>query len=358
MKTALYIIGNSIIHNNALKEYIFRQILEKKCQVDAVFLLRDNEKNFVFDIESMDLSYTNIIIICDKKLFHTLSKMVATISEDALITKDELLIPSSYYSVCKSGFSLESKDRMVTMQFIEEEFEELLVEPLYEFKEFYLLRIDTESTKLLLSPIADSFGLKLEIEKQSEGITKCTIFSNSFGYVDEFLNSVQNLFGNKLIKDSSLFVFAINKLLEKSWKITFAESCTGGSLAYEFVKVPGCLGVLDGSVVSYSDAIKNGWLKVENDTLRLFGAVSSECVEQMLEGALRLSGADVAVAISGIAGPEGGSKEKPVGTVFVGAASRDGRKSINRLNLKGDREYIQKKALYGGMSVLFEVLLD
>lgn len=358
LKTALYIVGNSIIHNNELKEYIFRQIHQKKCQIDALFLFRDGEKNFIFDIESLDLAYKNIIIICEKKLFHTLSKMIATISEDTLTAKDELLVPSGSYSVCQSGFSIESKDRMITLQYLEEQFDELLIEPLYESKEFYLLRIDPESAKLLISPLADSFGLRLEIEKQSEGITKCIIFSNSFGYIDEFLGSVKNLFGSKLIENSNLFAFSIDKLLEKNWTITFAESCTGGALAYEFVKIPGCSDVLEGSVVSYSNGIKNRWLKVENDTLKLFGAVSSECVEQMLEGALRLSGADIAVAISGVAGPTGGSKEKPVGTVFVGAASRDGRKSINRLSLKGDREYIQKKSMYGAMSVLFEVLLD
>ncbi len=100
--------------------------------------------------------------------------------------------------------------------------------------------------------------------------------------------------------------------------VTFAESCTGGKLASTFSEVSGLSRVFNGSVVSYSNGIKAQWLGVKESTLNRYGAVSRECVAEMLDGVLKLSSADCAVAISGIAGPTGGTLEKPVGTVFIG----------------------------------------
>ncbi len=98
-------------------------------------------------------------------------------------------------------------------------------------------------------------------------------------------------------------------------KIVVAESCTGGLVAAALTEVPGSSAVLDRGFVTYSNEAKNEMLGVSKDIIEAFGAVSVACVYAMAQGALARSKADVAVAISGIAGPDGGSPEKPVGTV-------------------------------------------
>ncbi|GGD51022.1 nicotinamide-nucleotide amidohydrolase family protein [Erythrobacter arachoides] len=104
--------------------------------------------------------------------------------------------------------------------------------------------------------------------------------------------------------------------------IALAESCTGGLVAAALTEVPGSSAVLDRGWVTYSNAAKQAELGVPRDIIDAFGAVSVACVYAMAQGALANSGADVAVAISGIAGPDGGSELKPVGTVVFGKAVR------------------------------------
>lgn len=104
---------------------------------------------------------------------------------------------------------------------------------------------------------------------------------------------------------------------DKGFSVGFAESCTGGLLSSELSKIPGISRVFKGSVVSYANEVKVKILGVNPKSLNDFGAVSGEVATQMLNGALKALAADVGVAITGIAGPDGGSVEKPVGTVFI-----------------------------------------
>lgn len=117
-------------------------------------------------------------------------------------------------------------------------------------------------------------------------------------------------------------------LKEQGRSLTLAESCTGGYVAHQITQMPGSSAFFRGSVVSYSNDLKVSELGVRPETLELHGAVSKEVVEQMAEGALRRYRADVALSVSGIAGPSGGSEEKPVGTVWM--AVSDGKKTIAR----------------------------
>jgi nicotinamide-nucleotide amidase len=105
-------------------------------------------------------------------------------------------------------------------------------------------------------------------------------------------------------------------------RITLAESCTGGLVAAALTEIPGSSAVLDRSYVTYSNAAKQECLGVSEDIIDAFGAVSVACVYAMANGALARSNADVAVAISGIAGPDGGTPEKPVGTVVFARTVR------------------------------------
>ena len=135
----------------------------------------------------------------------------------------------------------------------------------------------------------------------------------------------------------------INTLKEKNQTITFAESCTGGRIASAFTAISGASSVLNGSVISYANEIKSQWLEVKEETLITYGAVSKECVEEMLKGIIKLASADCAIAVSGIAGPTGGTDMKPVGTVYVGIQIK-GNIVVEHSLFKGDREAVQEQA--------------
>ncbi len=134
----------------------------------------------------------------------------------------------------------------------------------------------------------------------------------------------------------------IEKLRENNMKIAVAESCTGGMVTEVLTTVSGASAVLDGSVVSYANEIKAKLLNVSEDVLATKGAVSEECALQMAEGVRKLMGADVGISITGIAGPTGGTPEKPVGTVYISVNTANGSK-CERLNIRNNgREYIRK----------------
>ena len=114
----------------------------------------------------------------------------------------------------------------------------------------------------------------------------------------------------------------INALREKGWRMAAAESCTGGRIAQRITAVPGASDVFSGSMVSYSCETKQSALGVGAETLKKHGAVSEETAREMASGVLRITEADVAVSVTGIAGPGGGSEDRPVGTVCFGLALR------------------------------------
>ncbi len=142
---------------------------------------------------------------------------------------------------------------------------------------------------------------------------------------------------------------------EKGQTITFAESCTGGRIASAFTAISGASSVFNGSVVTYSNKIKSKWLGVKTETLIKYGAVSLECVDEMLDGVITLSNANGAIAVSGIAGPNGGTEEKPVGTVYIGVKYLD-KKIINKYFFKGNREEVQKEATTTAIKLFYKNL--
>lgn len=145
-------------------------------------------------------------------------------------------------------------------------------------------------------------------------------------------------------------------LKERGKRITFAESCTGGLASAAITSVSGSSTVFDGALCSYANRIKNDLLGVSNHVLDTQGAVSAPSALQMAEGALALFAADVAVAITGIAGPDGGSVEKPVGTVFICCVNGEGNRILKRCRFAGNRDTVRAKSVEIALQCAIEIL--
>lgn len=130
-----------------------------------------------------------------------------------------------------------------------------------------------------------------------------------------------------------------------------AESCTGGGIGSAITAVAGSSEVFLGGIISYANSVKHGVLGVKEETLATVGAVSSETAAEMAEGARRLTGADVAVAVTGIAGPGGGSTEKPVGLVWFGLATDRGVRTEKAL-FPGDRAQVRAATVTHALGML------
>jgi len=147
----------------------------------------------------------------------------------------------------------------------------------------------------------------------------------------------------------------IQELTKKGQTISFAESCTGGRIAAAFTAISGASEVLHGACVTYSNDIKHQWLGVSYEILENYGAVSEPCVVQMLEGIQKMTGSDYAIAVSGIAGPTGGTEFKPVGTVYIGIKTPFDEEVYHCL-FNGSREDVQEQSTRFAIEKIAEVL--
>ncbi|MGR8999464.1 MAG: CinA family protein [Gammaproteobacteria bacterium] len=134
-------------------------------------------------------------------------------------------------------------------------------------------------------------------------------------------------------------------LKSKEKKIATAESCTGGWIAQVITEVPGSSAWFDRGFVTYSNAAKMQMLGVKLETLEKYGAVSAQTATEMVIGVLTYSDADCAVAVTGIAGPDGGTAEKPVGTVFIAWAYKNQDVKVVQKKLTGDRHQIRRQTV-------------
>jgi len=148
-------------------------------------------------------------------------------------------------------------------------------------------------------------------------------------------------------EDYSLQAAVVDKLKQHKLKVSFAESCTGGLAAAKLTKIAGASEVFDCGVVTYSNEQKEKLLNVPREMLEKFGAVSKEMAIAMAEGVRELANSDIGVGITGIAGPGGGTEEKPVGLVYIGICDNNGKTEYMELNLAGEREIIRERtAMY------------
>lgn len=169
-----------------------------------------------------------------------------------------------------------------------------------------------------LAYLPDLGILKLRLTASGEGET----LANEVMAQKE---KMKTLLGNYFYCDGEerIEAFIGKKLMEKQATVSCAESCTGGYISHLFTSVSGSSKYFEGSVISYSYDVKEKMLGVNHNTLQTYGAVSEECVREMLSGLLKVSGTNYGIAVSGIAGPDGGTPEKPVGTVWIAVGDKE-----------------------------------
>lgn len=174
------------------------------------------------------------------------------------------------------------------------------------------------------------------------------------GFREEVLKSLGDSVYS-ISRDETLEEVLGKKLMNLGWYMAAAESCTGGGIGMGVTSVPGASRWYAGGVVSYSDSVKEKVLGVKGSTLSRFGAVSRETALEMAEGVLTLTGADCALSVTGIAGPAGGTPDKPVGTVWTAAVTPED--SLCRLwRLGGSRETVRQGAASRALGSLLELI--
>ena len=204
-------------------------------------------------------------------------------------------------------------------------------------------------------------GMKLAF-LPSAGMVKLRITSVKGGedafLIDSFFKEISDLLPEHVFgyEDDSLASVVGDLLLRAGKTVGTVESCTGGGLGNALVSIPGSSSYFEGGLITYSYGLKAKLAFVSQETLDSFGAVSEEAVIEMARGGQSVLNVDYCISISGIAGPEGGTSDKPVGTVWM-ALAYEGRVDVKKLNLGGDRERNIQMTIFAGMNMLRLVLL-
>ncbi|WP_033916804.1 CinA family protein [Campylobacter sputorum] len=360
MQHGILIIGEDIILNSSFLTYIYEKYEDYFGEKGVINYINKNDKNLPFNIEHYTFAYDILTIFTTDDNYHIASKVLATLTSDILELKDEMLVPSKVSKFSNGSFVLKINNAEVNLINANptQDLPPFLSKFERNFAYFSIFDLDSESAKILLEPLAKTYDININLSQMVANWTIVKAVENKFGQIDGFLQSAKNLFSQKIILQKDPIKHIANTLIKKGLKITFAESCSCGLLAAKFGSYSGVSSAFGGSLVTYANEIKSSWLGVRDTTLQTYGAVSSQCVEEMIKGTLVASGADFAIAISGIAGPDGGSKEKPVGTVFIGSGSKDGNMIVERFFLKGNRNYIREQSATLGFLSLIRLRSD
>ncbi|MFK5880699.1 MAG: CinA family protein [Sulfurospirillum sp.] len=356
MTNSLIIIGKELIYNKPYMTYAKEELNKHIEYFDTEQIINKNDSDFFIKLEDTISKFDQTVILCTNHSFTFVNKVISTINDDRLELKEDMLIPSKTILYSKDSYLIKKDEKIINVLSLREneKFPEILIKDNLNYKNFSIINIDIDSAKLLIEPICSTYEIKIEATAVIDGWIEINASSFKYGNLDNFIKALKNLFSDKFIDNADTIEYIIRRIEKNGKKITAVESCTGGLICSMITKIAGSSSVFDGGIVSYANQIKESWVGVSKETLEKYGAVSENCVQEMLEGILCASGADFALATSGIAGPGGGSDEKPVGTVFVGVKSKNNNAKIQRLLLKGDRHYIQKQSAYHAFKLLLE----
>ena len=354
MKLHLIFVGNKFIYNKSLKEYVLRKVEQKFNFIDSIIYFKESDKSLFLYLEQELNKSVQILIITSKLNFSTIGKLICTATGDNQVLKNNMLIPQKSEIFETGSYLINHNESDINVIKIDEmqDMPNILIYNDNKNTKIYLFEEDRDSAMIILQPIAQTYDVDIDIVELIDGWLIINVISKKYGNISKFLYSAKKLLPKKIIDSSNLAYYIIEVLSKNNKKITFAESCTGGLLSYYFTSTNGASKILDGSLVTYSNDLKENWLAIDKKLIEKHGAVSDVVVEQMSEGALDVTHADYSLSISGIAGDGGGTDEKPVGTVYVGVRCKKKHEEI-KLNLKGDRNYVQyQSVLYAVKSLL------
>jgi len=359
MQLHLLFIGNKFIHNDILKEYILRKVEEKCEYIASTTYFKEGDNSLFLYLEELLHSSKKIVIVTTKNNFSTIGKLISTVTSDNQVLKNGMLIPSKAQVFQEDTYLLEFENSLFNVISMDEmkKIPNILIQTEKNKETINIFNEQRDTALALLNPLAQTYDVTLEIVTLIEGWLEVEIKSKKYGNISNFISSAKKLLPRKLIKTSNIIEHIIEVLSANKKKVSFAESCTGGLLTYYFTKHNGASKILDGSLVTYSNELKDNWLAVEHNALEEYGAVSSEVVAQMSEGAMNVSHADYALSISGIAGDGGGTELKPVGTVYIGVRSKTEHRE-RLLNLNGDRNYVQHQSALEAIKMLISIDKD
>lgn len=357
MKLHLIFVGNKFTYNKSLKEYILRKIEQEFDFIDSITYFKESDNSLFLYLDQELSKGVKIIIISTKQNFSTIGKLICTATADNQVLKNNMLLPQKCELFQDGTYLINYLDSQINVLKIDEMqyIPEILIKNDKDSVKIHIFEEEKDSAIIMLQPIAQTYDVNIEITEIIKGWLVINIVSNKFGNMAKFLQSSKKLLPTKMIATNDIAYYIIEILSKHNKKISFAESCTGGLLTYFFTKTNGASKILDGSLITYSNELKENWLAVDKNTIDKYGAVSIEVVEMMSEGALNVSHADYSLSISGIAGDSGGTKEKPVGTVCIGVRSKD--KNIETtIKLNGDRNYVQYQSVLYAVKML--LLMD
>jgi len=357
MHNNVVFVGSKFNYNTSLRSYIIREVEQKIGVIDSISYFQELDNRILLHLENTLTFENNLLIFTTTNGFSTVGKFLSTVTSDNQVLQDEMLIPSQCVVYEKNSYLLHYNGSHINVIAAQEgtALAPILIEHEHKSAQIHIFDEDLESAQLLLEPLAQTYDVKLNFTRLIEGWITLSILSRKFGNISKFIGAAKTLLSNHVITASNIAAYIIDTLASNQKKLTFAESCTGGMLATFLTKKSGASSVYDGSLVTYSNALKSNWLAVDDAILERHGAVSAEVVSEMSEGALNVTYADYAIAVSGIAGPDGGTAEKPVGTVFIGVRSKE-TSHTQELHLSGDRNYIQEQSVLHAVKML--LLLD
>ena len=336
-------IGFWVYRNERVMRYIkrtqepFIRDISQEIYIDSV----SSDIPTIFQ-KFIDTKKTYIIYV-DEVTFPLVTKILATINLDNISANQNGIYPTLSENSQKGYFKYKINNALFNVVEIEV-FEKLpniqLESENYGYLHIFTNKEHTEESLLKLSSFEDVCGCIAYTPTWFE----CLLSSPAPILPASFPEG-------KRVKSDNIFKSIVEYFKSKNKQITIAESCTGGLIASKITSVSGASSIIEGTFVTYSNRIKSEWLGVSKETLIKYGAVSKECVEEMARGAKKQSKADIAIAVSGIAGPTGAVEGKPVGTVFVSVLNGDDMEVV-RLHLKGDRVSIQEQTLYRAIEML------
>jgi nicotinamide-nucleotide amidase len=212
---------------------------------------------------------------------------------------------------------------------------------------FYLLKEDDVDP--LLRDLQKEHKLDIGIYPSYNGLS-VVLRGRNKEHVIHAKKTIAEAFKASLLPAAKLEEAIHDWMVKHHQTLALAESCTGGFMASQLTNIPGASEYFLGSIVTYANSLKEGLLGVSSETLQKHGAVSREVVHEMWMGLMKKTGADYGIAVSGIAGPQGGTPDKPVGTVFYALGKKGQTPEINTLHVKGNRQTVilrTTKKLFG-----------